>query len=114
MVIRRGDIYYADLSDGIGHEQRGIRPVLVIQNNMGNRRSPMVIIASITSKKGQKQLPTHVQMTLPPKGMLDTSIILCEQLRTIDKTRLMGYKGKLCAEMMSQVDLALSVSLGLF
>ena len=88
MVIRRGDVFYADLRPIIGSEQGGIRPVLVIQNDVGNRHSPTVIVAAITSKMNKAKLPTHIELTVEKHHMVKDSVILLEQIRTIDKTRL--------------------------
>ena len=111
--IRRGDIYYADLSPVVGSEQGGIRPVVILQNNVGNRHSPTVIAAAITSRKGKHKLPTHVNMDAPVPGLYRDSIILLEQLRTIDKSRLRGKVGSLGEGQMCKLDHALEVSVGL-
>lgn len=111
--MRRGDVYYADLRPVIGSEQGGIRPVLIIQNDIGNKHSPTVIIAAITSKMNKAKLPTHIELSAKQYEMERDSVVLLEQLRTIDKTRL---KDKIChldGEIMNQVDLALKVSLEL-
>lgn len=111
--MRRGDVYYADLRPVIGSEQGGIRPVLIIQNDIGNKHSPTVIIAAITSKMNKAKLPTHIELSAKQYEMERDSVILLEQLRTIDKTRL---KDKIChldGEIMNRVDLALKVSLEL-
>lgn len=113
MVIRRGDIYYADLRPVIGSEQGGVRPVLVIQNDIGNKHSPTVICAAITSKMNKAKLPTHVELNTRRCAMVKDSVILLEQLRTIDKQRL---KEKIChidGELLREVDRALKVSLEL-
>ena len=113
MVIRRGDIYYADLRPVVGSEQGGIRPVLVIQNDTGNRHSPTVIVAAITSKMNKAKLPTHVELSTRQCQIVKDSVILLEQLRTIDKQRL---KEKIChidEELQRKVDHALMVSLEL-
>lgn len=110
MVIRRGDIYYADLRPVIGSEQGGVRPVLIIQNDIGNRHSPTVICAAITSKMNKAKLPTHVELDTRRCDMIKDSVILLEQLRTIDKQRL---KEKIChidEELLEKVDCALKVS----
>ena len=109
--IRRGDIYYADLRPAIGSEQDGIRPVLVIQNNVGNRFSPTVIVASITSRQVKAHLPTHVNVGKVP-GMNSRSIILLEQVRTIDKSRLLDFVGYLRPSAMRRVNRAIEVSMG--
>ena len=111
--MRRGDVYYADLRPVIGSEQGGIRPVLIIQNDIGNKHSPTVIIAAITSKMNKAKLPTHIELSAKQYEMERDSVVLLEQLRTIDKTRL---KDKIChldGEIMNRVDLALKVSLEL-
>ena len=109
--IRRGDIYYADLRPAIGSEQDGIRPVLVIQNNVGNRFSPTVIVASITSRQAKAHLPTHVSVGKVP-GMNSRSIILLEQVRTIDKSRLLDFVGYLHPNAMRRVNRAIEISMG--
>jgi mRNA interferase MazF len=110
--ISRGDIYYADLSPVIGSEQGGIRPVLIIQNDVGNRYSPTVVVAAITSKIGSKKpLPTHI--TLNTKLLDKNSIVLLEQIRTIDKSRLGKYIGKLDEKYMKGIDRALLISVGI-
>ena len=113
MMIRRGDVYYADLRPVIGSEQGGIRPVLIIQNDVGNRHSPTVICAAITSKMNKAKLPTHVELDAEICHMVKDSVILLEQLRTIDKQRL---KERICHiddELLEQVNQALRVSLEL-
>ena len=111
--IRRGDIYYADLSPVVGSEQGGIRPVVILQNNVGNRHSPTVIAAAITSRKGKHKLPTHVNLDAPVPGLYRDSIILLEQLRTIDKSRIDNYLGKVTPREMVAIEKALSVSLAM-
>lgn len=113
MVIRRGDIYYADLRPVVGSEQGGIRPVLVIQNDTGNRHSPTVIVAAITSKMTKAKLPTHVKIDCDKCNIIKHSIILLEQLRTIDKKRLKDKVCHLDSEMLKIVDKALLISLEL-
>lgn len=113
MVIRRGDIYYADLRPVVGSEQGGVRPVLIIQNNTGNRHSPTVIVAAITSKMSKPKLPTHVKIDCHRCNIVKDSIILLEQLRTIDKQRLKDKVCHLDNEMLKIVDEALLVSLEL-
>ena len=113
MIIRRGDIYYADLSPVVGSEQGGIRPVLVIQNNIGNRHSPTIICAAITSKMNKAKLPTHIEISTRDYKIVKNSVILLEQIRTIDKQRL---KEKIChidGALLQEVDRALKVSLEL-
>ena len=111
--IRRGDIYYADLRPVVGSEQGGIRPVVILQNNVGNRHSPTVIAAAITSRKGKHKLPTHVNLDAPVPGLYRDSIILLEQLRTIDKSRLRDKLGSLGEDQMCKLDHALEVSVWL-
>lgn len=111
--IRRGDVYYADLSPVIGSEQGGIRPVVILQNNVGNRHSPTVIAAAITGQRSKARLPTHVQLGPFHAGLRCGSTILLEQLRTIDKARLRERIGALDNTMMAQIDQALAVSVGL-
>lgn len=113
MIIKRGDIYYADLRPVVGSEQGGVRPVLIIQNDVGNKHSPTVICAAITSKMNKAKLPTHVELDTRRCDMVKDSVILLEQLRTIDKQRL---KEKIChidVELQQKVDHALMVSLEL-
>lgn len=113
MIIRRGDIYYADLRPVVGSEQGGVRPVLIIQNDIGNRHSPTVICAAITSRMNKAKLPTHVELDRARCDMVKDSVILLEQLRTIDKQRL---REKIChidGELQQKVDCALMVSLEL-
>ncbi|MBE6910608.1 MAG: type II toxin-antitoxin system PemK/MazF family toxin [Ruminococcaceae bacterium] len=109
--ILRGDVYYADLRPTIGSEQDGVRPVLVIQNNIGNLHSPTVIVASITSRQTKSHLPTHVNVGRV-RGMNSRSIIMLEQVRTIDKARLLDFVGHLLPGAMRQVDRAVAVSMG--
>ena len=111
--IKRGDIYYADLSPVVGSEQGGLRPVLIIQNDVGNRYSPTVIAAAITSKMSKTHLPTHIDIYADKVGLQKDSVILLEQIRTIDKQRLKEKMGHLSDRMMAEVDEALSVSFGL-
>ena len=111
--IQRGDIYYADLTPTIGSEQGGIRPVLILQNNIGNKFSPTVIVAALTSKDGKRELPTHVDVGQEDGGLFKRSVILLEQLRTLDHSRLSAYMGTLTEERLEAVDRALLVSLGL-
>lgn len=111
--ISRGDIYYADLSPVVGSEQGGIRPVLVVQNNMGNRYSPTVIVAAITSCTTKAKIPTHVAISKEESGLRCDSTILLEQVRTIDRSRLKEYIGRLSDRQMGKVDKGLLTSLGL-
>ena len=113
MTIRRGDIYYADLRPVVGSEQGGIRPVLIIQNDVGNAHSPTVICAAITSRMNKAKLPTHVSLDSGKYDLVKDSVVLLEQLRTIDKTRL---KDKICHlenQVLFEIDKALEISLGL-
>ena len=113
MNIRRGDIYYADLSPVVGSEQGGLRPVLVIQNDIGNKYSPTVIVSAITSKMSKAKLPTHIDVLASQVGLAKDSVILLEQIRTIDKLRLKEKMGHLDDGTMQSVNSALSVSFGL-
>ena len=113
MNIRRGDIYYADLSPVIGSEQGGLRPVLIVQNDVGNKYSPTVIAAAITSKMSKTKLPTHIDVPGDDAGLAKDSIILLEQIRTIDKRRLKEKMGHLDDETMNSVNNAIEVSFGL-
>jgi mRNA interferase MazF len=113
MNIRRGDIYYADLSPVIGSEQGGLRPVLIVQNDVGNRYSPTVIAAAITSKMGKTKLPTHIDVFADKVGLAKDSIILLEQVRTLDKKRLKERMGHLDDDLMQEVNNAISISFGL-
>ena len=112
-MVKRGDIYYADLSPVVGSEQGGMRPVLIIQNDPGNRHSPTVIAAAITSQTGKARLPTHIRLSSQTTGLNRDSIILLEQIRTLDKSRLRQCMGRLDEKTMSAVDNALAVSMGL-
>ena len=113
MTVHRGDIYYADLSPVVGSEQGGVRPVLIVQNDVGNRFSPTVIAAAITSQRTKANLPTHIMVNAQTTGLAKDSIVLLEQVRTIDKHRLKERMGSLDTRAMSEVDQALSVSFGL-
>lgn len=113
MVIKRGDIFYADLSPVIGSEQGGIRPVLIVQNDIGNKYSPTVIAAAITSQINKAKLPTHIEISAQEYGLLKDSVILLEQIRTIDKKRLREKIGHLDDDLMYMVNEALNVSFGL-
>ena len=114
MVIRRGDIFYADLRPVVGSEQGGIRPVLIIQNDIGNKHSPTVICAAITSKMHKAKLPTHVEISSSLYGIEKDSVILLEQLRTIDKQRLRDKVCHLDHEIIKKVEKALEISLDLY
>jgi mRNA interferase MazF len=111
--IRRGDIYYADLSPVVGSEQGGMRPVLIVQNDVGNRYSPTVIAAAITSQINKARLPTHIELGAQSYGLSKDSVVLLEQIRTIDKQRLKERMGTLDDSLMNRVDSAIAVSFGL-
>ncbi len=113
MNVKRGEIYMADLSPVVGSEQGGTRPVLVIQNDIGNQYSPTTIIAAITSKISKAKLPTHVEISAKQNGLLKDSVILLEQLRTIDKGRLKEKISQVQKGQMAKVDKAIEISLGL-
>ncbi|AMO87127.1 mRNA interferase MazF [Solibacillus kalamii] len=113
MIVKRGDVFFADLSPVVGSEQGGTRPVLIIQNDIGNRFSPTVIIAAITAQIQKAKLPTHVEIDAKKYGFERDSVILLEQLRTIDKSRLTDRITQLDAKLMQEVDIALNISLGL-
>ncbi len=112
-IVKRGEIYYADLSPVVGSEQGGVRPVLIVQNDTGNRHSPTVIAAAITSQTGKAKLPTHIELAAERCGLPKDSVILLEQIRTLDKRRLREYMGKVDSAVMEQVDTAIAVSFGL-
>ena len=113
MIVKRGDIYYADLSPVVGSEQGGIRPVLVIQNDIGNKYSPTVIAAAITSQINKAKMPTHIELAAKDYGLNKDSVILLEQIRTIDKRRLREKIGRIDDGLMASVNHALSISFGL-
>jgi mRNA interferase MazF len=113
LIVKRGDVYFADLSPVVGSEQGGVRPVLVIQNDIGNRFSPTVIVAAITAQIQKAKLPTHVEIDAKRYGFERDSVILLEQIRTIDKQRLTDKITHLDDEMMEKVDDALQISVGL-
>ncbi|MBB6633496.1 type II toxin-antitoxin system PemK/MazF family toxin [Cohnella thailandensis] len=113
MIVKRGDVFYADLSPVVGSEQGGVRPVLVIQNDIGNRFSPTVIVAAITAQIQKAKLPTHVEIDSKLHGLDRDSVVLLEQIRTIDKQRLTDKITHLDEEMMRKVDDALLISVGL-
>ena len=113
MNVRRGDIYYAGLSPVVGSEQGGMRPVLIVQNDVGNKYSPTVIAAAITSKTSKSKLPTHIEVFADRYGLAKDSVILLEQIRTIDKTRLKEKMGHLDDAVMDRVNDAITVSFGL-
>lgn len=112
-TVRRGDIYYADLSPVVGSEQGGLRPVLIIQNDIGNRYSPTVIAAAITSRMSKTHLPTHIDVFADRVGLAKDSVILLEQIRTLDKRRLREKMGHLDEGMMNEVNTAIAISFGL-
>lgn len=113
MIIKRGDIFYADLRPVVGSEQGGVRPVLIVQNDTGNKHSPTVICAAITSKMNKAKLPTHVEITADRYGVVKDSVILLEQVRTIDKSRLKEKVCHLDEEILKRIDHALCVSFAL-
>ena len=112
-MVKRGEIYYADLSPVVGSEQGGMRPVLIVQNDTGNRHSPTVIAAAITSQMNKARLPTHIELMGPSVGLTKNSVVLLEQIRTIDKRRLREHMGRVDGEMMRRIDDAIAVSFGL-
>lgn len=114
LEIKRGDLFYADLSPVVGSEQGGVRPVLIIQNDIGNKYSPTVIVAAITSQINKAKLPTHIEISANEYGLNKDSVVLLEQIRTIDKKRLREKIGNLDEGIMISVDNGLQVSLGLF
>lgn len=111
--VKRGEVFYADLSPVVGSEQGGVRPVLIVQNDIGNRFSPTVIAAAITSKQDKTNLPTHISVKAGTGGLSRDSVVLLEQIRTLDKHRLRERAGRVGAEEMRKVDAALGVSFGL-
>lgn len=113
LVVKKGDIFFADLSPVIGSEQGGVRPVIVIQNDIGNKYSPTVIVAAITSQINKAKLPTHVEIRAGEHGLNKDSVILLEQLRTVDKRRLRERIGRMEGEAMEKVNEALVISLGI-
>ncbi len=113
LSVKRGDIFYADLSPVVGSEQGGVRPVLIIQNDTGNKHSPTVIAAAITSQTGKAKLPTHIELTANQYGLPKNSLVLLEQIRTLDKRRLRERMGRLDEALMDRVDTAIAVSFGL-
>ena len=112
-IVKRGDIFYADLSPVVGSEQGGMRPVLIVQNDTGNKHSPTVIAAAITSQTSKARLPTHIELNAQSVGLTRDSVILLEQIRTIDKSCLRERMGKLDDNTMTKVDNAIAVSFGL-
>lgn len=113
MVVKRGDIFYADLSPVVGSEQGGIRPVIIIQNDIGNKYSPTVIVAAITSQINKAKLPTHVEISSEEYGLNKDSVVLLEQVRTLDKRRLKEKIGHMLERDMKKVDISLKVSMAL-
>ncbi len=113
MNIKRGDIYYADLSPVVGSEQGGVRPVLIVQNDVGNKYSPTVIAAAITSQQFKSRMPTHINVSSDVCGLSKDSVVLLEQIRTLDKRRLKEKMGNLPQTDMEKIDDAISVSMGL-
>lgn len=113
MTVKRGDIYYADLSPVVGSEQGGVRPVLIVQNDVGNKFSPTVIAAAITSQKEKSKLPTHIELNSEHCGLSKDSVVLLEQIRTIDKRRLKEKMGAIDGSAINKVNKALSISFGL-
>ena len=111
--VKRGDIFYADLSPVVGSEQGGVRPVLIVQNDTGNRHSPTVIAAAITSQTGKARLPTHISVAPLSCGLPKDSVVLLEQIRTLDKKRLREHMGRVDGPGMHRVDAAIAVSFGL-
>ena len=113
MEVKRGEVFYADLSPVVGSEQGGVRPVLIVQNDVGNRHSPTVIAAAITSKQDKTGLPTHIGIKAGEGGLIRDSVVLLEQIRTLDKRRLREKAGQIDADMLHRVDEALEISFGL-
>ena len=113
MIVKRGDLFYADLSPVVGSEQGGIRPVLVVQNDVGNKYSPTIIAAAVTSQINKAKMPTHIEISAETYGLVKDSVILMEQIRTIDKKRLKEKIGHADEELMERVNRALSVSFAL-
>lgn len=114
MVVKRGDIFYADLSPVVGSEQGGIRPVIILQNDVGNKYSPTVIVGAITSQINKAKLPTHVEISSEEYGLNKDSVVLLEQIRTLDKRRLKEKIGHMTDSDMEKVDKALLISVGLW
>ena len=113
-MVKRGELYYADLSPVVGSEQGGVRPVLIVQNNVGNKYSPTITAAAVTSQMGKAKLPTHIELPANKYGLPKDSVVLLEQIRTLDKKRLKEKIGELPTNVMSKVNEALLVSLGFF
>lgn len=113
MTVKRGDIFYADLSPVIGSEQGGLRPVVIVQNDMGNKHSPTVIAAAITSRTNKARLPTHIEVIADESGLSRNSVVLLEQVRTIDKKRLREKMGHFEEDIMARINSAIAISFGL-
>ncbi len=113
-MIKRGELYYADLSPVVGSEQGGVRPVLIVQNDIGNRHSPTIIAAAVTSQINKAKLPTHIELSANEYGLPKDSVVLLEQIRTLDKQRLRERIGELPTDMMTRINHALLISLGFF
>ena len=113
-MVKRGELYYADLSPVVGSEQGGVRPVLVVQNDVGNKYSPTIIAAAVTSKIDKAKLPTHIELSAREYGLSKDSVVLLEQIRTLDKTRLKERIGQVSADKMRKINEALLVSLGFY
>ena len=113
MEVHRGEVFYADLSPVVGSEQGGVRPVLIVQNEIGNRHSPTVIAAAITSRLDKARLPTHINIRAADTGLAKDSVVLLEQIRTLDKRRLRERMGRVDGELMERIDAAIAVSFGL-
>ncbi len=111
--VKRGEIYYADLSPVVGSEQGGMRPVLIVQNDVGNKYSPTVIAAAITSQINKARLPTHIELEARVYGLTKDSVVLLEQIRTIDKRRLKEKMGRIDNSLMNRIDSAIAISFGL-
>ena len=111
-MIKRGELYYADLSPVVGSEQGGVRPILIVQNDTGNKYSPTIIAAAVTSKLDKARLPTHIELSAKEFGLSKDSVILLEQIRTLDKKRLKERIGELSDSKMQKVNVALMISLG--
>ncbi len=112
MIVKRGELYYADLSPVVGSEQGGIRPVLVVQNDIGNKYSPTIIAAAITSRLNKSRIPTHIELSSKEYGLEKDSVVLLEQIRTIDKSRLREKIGELSEYKMNEINRAMMISLG--
>ncbi len=113
-MIKRGELYYADLSPVVGSEQGGVRPVLIVQNNVGNKYSPTIIAAAITSQINKAKLPTHIELAAKDYGLAKDSVVLLEQIRTLDKQRLKERIGEVPVDVMTRINHALMISLGFY